>query len=49
AFSNLFVKKFSFNAKFPAIYFFALFFGLVHGLGFSNDLKSLIGNGSGVV
>ncbi|MBS1628336.1 MAG: HupE/UreJ family protein [Bacteroidetes bacterium] len=49
AFSNLFVKKFSYNTKFPAIYFFALFFGLVHGLGFSNDLKSLIGNGNGVI
>ena len=33
--SNMYVKKFSFNAKFPVIYFFALFFGLVHGLGFS--------------
>ena len=49
AVSNLFVKKFTFNAKFPVIYFFALLFGLVHGLGFSNDLKSLIGNGSGTI
>lgn len=48
AFSNLFVKKFVYKSKFPAIYFFALFFGLIHGLGFSNDLKSIIGNGSGV-
>ena len=41
--SNMFVKKFSFNSKFPVIYFFALFFGLVHGLGFSFYLKSLLG------
>lgn len=49
AVSNFFVKKFSFKAKFPIIYFFALIFGLIHGLGFSNDLKSLIGNGDGVI
>jgi hypothetical protein len=41
--SNMFVKKFSFNARFPIIYFFALFFGLIHGLGFSFYLKSLLG------
>jgi hypothetical protein len=41
--SNMFVKKFTFNTKFPAIYFFALFFGLIHGLGFSFYLKSLLG------
>lgn len=49
AFSNLFVKKFTFKAKLPAIYFFALFFGFIHGLGFSNDLKSLIGSGNHLV
>ena len=43
AISNMFVKQFSFNSKFPVIYFFALFFGLVHGLGFSFYLKSLLG------
>jgi hypothetical protein len=41
--SNMFVKKFTFNTKFPVIYFFALFFGLIHGLGFSFYLKSLLG------
>jgi len=41
--NNMFVKKFSFNTKFPIIYFFALFFGLIHGLGFSFYLKSLLG------
>ena len=41
--SNMFVKKFSFKTRFPVIYFFALFFGLIHGLGFSFYLKSLLG------
>jgi hypothetical protein len=40
---NMFVKKFSFKTRFPVIYFFALFFGLIHGLGFSFYLKSLLG------
>jgi hypothetical protein len=43
AISNLFVKKFLFKTKFPPIYFMALFFGLIHGLGFSSYLKSLLG------
>ena len=43
AISNVFVKKFVFKSKFPLIYFLALFFGLVHGLGFSSYLKSLLG------
>ncbi len=47
--SNVFVKKFIFKEKFPAIYFFALFFGLIHGLGFSNYLKSFLGKGESVV
>lgn len=49
AFSNVFVKKFNFKAKFPLIYYFALFFGLVHGLGFSNYLKSLMGKDESIV
>lgn len=48
AISNFFVKKFTFKSKFPLIYFFALFFGFIHGLGFSNDLKSLMGDGNGI-
>lgn len=47
--SNMFVKKFSFNTRFPVIYFFALFFGLIHGLGFSFYLKSLLGMQQNVV
>lgn len=30
-------------------YLFALFFGLIHGMGFSNRLKSLLGTGENVV
>ncbi len=47
--SNLFVKKFTFKTKYPVIYFMALFFGLIHGLGFSNYLRSLLGKGSSIV
>ena len=49
AISNVFVKKFVYKAKFPLIYFFALFFGLIHGLGFSNYLKSLLSKGENIV
>lgn len=49
AFSNIFVKKFVFKSRFPLIYFLALFFGLVHGMGFSSYLKSLLGNGESVI
>jgi len=41
--SNMFVKQFTFKTRFPVIYFFALFFGLIHGLGFSFYLKILLG------
>ena len=30
-------------------HFLALFFGLIHGLGFSNYLKSLLGKGSNII
>lgn len=49
AFSNLFVKKFVFKTKFPAIYYMALFFGLIHGLGFSNYLKSILGKDQNII
>ena len=49
AFSNVFVKKFVFKSRFPLIYFLALFFGLIHGMGFSSYLKSLLGSGESVV
>ena len=43
AISNFWVKNFDFKSKYPLIYFLALFFGLIHGLGFSTYLKSLLG------
>lgn len=43
AFANFRVKSFDFTSKYPIIYFFALFFGFIHGLGFSNYLRSLLG------
>lgn len=49
ALSNLGVKRFEFRSRFPLIYFFALFFGLIHGLGFSNYLKSILGKNDNLV
>lgn len=49
AVSNVFVKKFKFERKFPFIYFMALGFGLIHGLGFSNYLKSLLGTDENII
>jgi hypothetical protein len=44
AISNLFEKSSRYKSKFPLIYWLTLFFGLIHGLGFSGDLKMLLGN-----
>jgi hypothetical protein len=49
AFNNCFVKDFTFKTKYPTIYFFALFFGLIHGLGFSSLLKSMLGKDQSIV
>jgi hydrogenase/urease accessory protein HupE len=49
AFSNCFVKDFKFKSKYPVIYFFALFFGLIHGLGFSTLLKNMLGKDENIV
>lgn len=51
AFSNLFKKEQEFyeTKKFQLNYFYALFFGLIHGLGFSSYLKSLLGHSTNVV
>ena len=49
ALSNYWVKDFSFTYKYPFIYFAALFFGLIHGLGFSNYLKSLLGQEESII
>lgn len=50
AFFNLFKKQFVFQPKrFQTNYIFALLFGLIHGFGFSNYLKSILGLNTGVV
>jgi hypothetical protein len=43
ALSNVLQPEIEPKRKFPLVYFFALFFGLIHGLGFSGYLKSLLG------
>ncbi|EOZ96081.1 hypothetical protein A33Q_2674 [Indibacter alkaliphilus LW1] len=43
ALSNIFKPKPSTGRGIQINYFFALFFGLIHGLGFSNYLRSLLG------
>jgi hypothetical protein len=43
ALSNIFKPKPSIGRGIQINYFFALFFGLIHGLGFSNYLRSLLG------
>jgi len=47
--SNFLVKGFTFQSKYPIIYYLALFFGLIHGLGFSNYLKSLLGKEESII
>ncbi|RYY20452.1 MAG: HupE/UreJ family protein [Chitinophagaceae bacterium] len=49
ALSNISQKEFRFKTRFPFIYFLALFFGLIHGLGFSNYLKSLLGRDTNII
>jgi len=49
AINNLSVRNFQFNTKYPLIYFYALVFGLIHGLGFSTVLKSMLGKDQSVV
>ena len=47
---NIFSKTDSFSILLLRIkYFIALFFGLIHGLGFSNYLRGLLGMESGIV
>ena len=48
AFNNWFVKDFTFKTRYPAIYFFALFFGLIHGLGFANYIRFMLAKGQGL-
>lgn len=45
---NLFQKKFT-PKGISINYFLALFFGLIHGMGFANGLKSLLGRGHNII
>jgi hypothetical protein len=50
SFSNLFRKEAGIDhGKVQINYVFALFFGLIHGLGFSNFLRSLLGKEGSIV
>jgi len=50
SFSNLFKKESGIVKDHGQInYLFALFFGLIHGLGFSNFLRSLLGKESSII
>ncbi|MDH5608695.1 MAG: HupE/UreJ family protein [Cyclobacteriaceae bacterium] len=51
ALSNLFVKEGNHQTarKFSINYLFAGFFGLIHGMGFSNYLKSLLGRDQSIL
>ena len=50
SFGNLFRRQSALTPnKFNTNYFFALFFGLIHGLGFSNYLKSMLGQENSIV
>ena len=50
AIANIVFRKDNFSNRLQSFkYIAALFFGLIHGLGFSNYLKSLLGSESGIV
>src|ERR1700761_7022966 len=51
ALNNLFQRsrEVEHPSRLPVIYFFALFFGLIHGLAFASSLLSLIGRDGGLV
>lgn len=50
ALSNLFVKPDGiYHSKIQTNYILALFFGLIHGMGFSNYLRSLLGKDESIV
>ena len=49
ALNNLSVKSFQFKSKYPLIYFYALLFGFIHGMGFSTLLKSMLGRDETVI
>jgi len=48
AIENIFIKNFEFKRS-DIRYASALFFGLIHGMGFSNYLRSMMGRGENIV
>lgn len=46
---NIYNRNTIISGNFKANYWMALFFGLIHGLGFSTLLKSLLGSGPGIL
>jgi hypothetical protein len=46
---NLYYRNKQVNGNFKANYWMALFFGLIHGLGFSTILKSLLGSSANIL
>lgn len=46
---NVLQKSENFRTQISVIYILALFFGLIHGLGFSNYLKSLLGKDTSII
>lgn len=49
AFYNLWVKDFKVSPRLPAVYCLAAVFGLIHGLGFSSMLKSMLGKDESII
>ena len=49
ALNNLSAKSLQLNTKYPLIYFYALVFGLVHGLGFSSLLRNMLGKNENIL
>ncbi|MFY8003339.1 MAG: HupE/UreJ family protein [Chitinophagaceae bacterium] len=49
ALTNVLAVKEKKQNRWSLIYFFTLFFGLIHGLGFSNYLKSLLGKETSIL
>ena len=49
ALSNLSAKSLQLNQKYPLIYFYALLFGFIHGLGFSSLLKNMLGKNENII
>jgi hypothetical protein len=47
--SNIFKKQNTYQQNFQLNYFLAGFFGLIHGMGFSNYLKSILGEEASIV